>query len=68
LLYWDITRGVAVQAGTYRCRYARQGQTIATADALIAATAIEHNAILVTDNPKDYPMPEIRLLSLRYPV
>jgi predicted nucleic acid-binding protein len=33
-------------------------------DALIAATAVEHNATVVTGNVRDYPMPEVSILPL----
>ncbi|MGH2460028.1 MAG: type II toxin-antitoxin system VapC family toxin [Chloroflexota bacterium] len=46
---------------------ARRGLTLSTMDALIAAASVVHGAILVTDDPKDYPMEDVRLLSLRQP-
>ena len=64
LTYWDTTREVARQAGIYRYEYARGGQTILTADALIAATAAAVGATLVTDNVKHFPMPEIETMRL----
>jgi predicted nucleic acid-binding protein len=33
-------------------------------DALIAAVAIENGLTLATDNPKHFPMPELKRLSL----
>ena len=64
LTYWDTTRKVASQAGIYRYEYARGGQPILTADALIAATAAAVAATLVTDNVKHFPMPEIETMRL----
>jgi tRNA(fMet)-specific endonuclease VapC len=52
------------QAGRWRYAYARRGIQLSTTDMLIAATALEHGARLVTANLKDYPMPEIDLLPL----
>lgn len=59
LVLWDVTREIAVQAGLYRYAYARQGQTILIPDAPIAATARVLAATLVTNNLKDFPMPEL---------
>jgi predicted nucleic acid-binding protein len=59
LVHWDVTREIAVQAGLYRYDYARQGQTPLIPDALIAATARVLDAILLTNNVKDFPMPEL---------
>ncbi len=55
---------IAQQAGEWRYRHARQGLTIATTDALIAATAHAHRARVVTGNTAHYPMPELSLLPL----
>ena len=59
--YWDMTWEIAVQA---RYAYARLGQAISAPDALIAATAITLDAILVTNNVRHFPMPELRLLRI----
>jgi predicted nucleic acid-binding protein len=64
LTYWGTTREMAKQAGIYRYEYARRGQTILTADSLIAATAAAVGAVLVTENVKDFPMPEIKTIRL----
>ncbi len=55
---------IAQQAGTWRYDFARKGVTLSTTDTLVAATAHAHGATIVTGNTKDYPMPEIALLSL----
>ena len=65
LRYWRLTRGAAARAGYYRHDFARQGHTVATTDALIAATAWHWQAILVTDNVKDFPMTDIQVVSFR---
>ncbi len=64
LSYWDITREAALHAADYRYTFARQGRTLNTADALIAAVAWEQNATLVTANVRHYPMSDIRVQSL----
>lgn len=66
LRYWDILRETAERAGEYRHDFARRGQAISTADALIAAVARQEHAVIVTDNAKDFPMMEgVTILTLR---
>ncbi len=65
LKFWPITRAIARRAGALRYAFARRGIPLATPDALIAALAIAHNAVLVTENVRDFPMPELRLESCR---
>ena len=62
--YWNIDLHAARQAGAYRYTFARRGQPLSTPDTLMAAHAAEQDAILVTGNVKDFPMPELRLLKL----
>ncbi len=57
---------IADRAGRLIYEYARKGVTLSLADALIAATALEHDLTLVTTNPKHFPMPEISLLKLNH--
>lgn len=49
------------QAGTWRREYSSRGVTLSQADCLIAAAAAEADAVLVTGNPKDFPMDEVRV-------
>lgn len=65
LNYWEVPLRAAVDAGADRYDFARRGQHLHTPDMLIAAVARAHGAILVTENAKDFPMPDIRLVSLR---
>jgi len=65
LTYWEITREVAAMAGQDRYDFARRGQARATTDLLVAAVARQNDAIIVTDNAKDFPGSGVRLLSLR---
>ena len=53
---YEVTQHVAKEAGRYRYEFARQGVTLTIADTLIAATAVEETATLVTANPRDFPM------------
>jgi tRNA(fMet)-specific endonuclease VapC len=61
LEYYSITWKVAARAGALRYSWARKGHTLSLPDVTIAAVAIEHNLILLTDNGRHFPMPELRL-------
>ena len=65
LTYWEISRSAAKKAGEYRYEFARKGKKLSTADTLIAAVARQYHATIITTDIKDYPMKDIRLLSLR---
>ena len=65
LSYWHIGFDVAAQAGTYRKTASEAGRTLSTTDSLLAALARDKDAILLTSNIKDYPMKDVRVLSLR---
>ncbi len=51
-------------AGKLKSNWARKGRTLTLEDTIIAAIAIERGCALVTDNRKDFPMPEVRLYPL----
>ena len=57
----SVDEAIADRAGRLIYQYARQGVQLSLADALIAATALEHDLTLATTNPKHFPMPELRL-------
>ncbi len=65
LSYWGITREIAQRAGAWRNDYARQGRPLSTSDVLIAATAHTNRSIIMTNNVRDFPMPEVQALSLK---
>lgn len=56
-----VDASAAWQAGTWRRTYAARGVTLYQADCLVAATALVNDATLVTGNPKDFPMGELRV-------
>jgi len=56
-----VDEAIADRAGRLIYQYACQGVQLSFADALIAATALEHDLTLATTNPKHFPMPELRL-------
>lgn len=61
LEYYEVTWKVAERAGRLRYEWARKGQSLSLADVTIAAVAIEHGLILLTDNARHFPMPELRM-------
>ena len=58
---YDINEEIARYAGLLKNEWASKGQTVTLADAMIAATAIANRLVLVADNRKDFPMPELKL-------
>jgi hypothetical protein len=64
LTYWPIERSDAVLGGVLRYTWARRGRPLQTTDCLIAAVARRVGATIVTENLKDFPMPEVRAVSL----
>ena len=63
--YWSIDWAVARLAGEYRHRYARQGRKLPLPDVILGAHAITNDATLITNNERDYPMPELKILNFR---
>ncbi len=49
-------------AGRWRQEYAKRGVTLWQADCLIAATARTARAVLVTGNPSDFPMDDVKVV------
>jgi predicted nucleic acid-binding protein len=61
LQYFPVTPAIAKHAGRLKYEWARKGVTLSTPDTTIAAVALNHTLVLLTDNRKHYPMPELRL-------
>lgn len=64
LRMYATTFEVAELAGKLKRSYAQRGVTLAIPDVVIAATAIHNGLTLITDNAKDFPMPELVLYVL----
>ncbi|SNT09490.1 hypothetical protein SAMN05421770_104138 [Granulicella rosea] len=60
----DLTPGIAVRAGRLQYAWARKGRTLGLPDMIVAATALEYDLTLMTDNRKDFPMPELKFFDL----
>ena len=68
LKYLDLSFDIALAAGAFQYTFARQGRALKLTDVLIGAAALASNAILLTANVKDFPLPGLqveRLLSGR---
>lgn len=61
LTCFDLTGTVARLAGKLKFDWSRKGRTLALADTIVAAIAIENQCHLFTDNRKDFPMSELSL-------
>jgi predicted nucleic acid-binding protein len=64
LEFYPVTWEIAKLAGDLFCLWRQKGQTLGLADVTIAAVALTHKLVLVTDNQKHFPMPDLRLLQL----
>ncbi len=56
-----VDEAIADRAGRLIYQYACQGIQLSFPDALIAATALNHDLTLATTNPKHFAMPDLRL-------
>lgn len=53
---YPITAAIARRAGALKSAAAAKGKTLPLADMIVAAIALEHSLVLVTDNRKDFPI------------
>ena len=61
LMSLAVDEVIADRAGRLIYQYGRQGVQLSFPDALIAATALQHDLTLVTTNAKHFPIPELRI-------
>jgi|SRR5579871_534965 len=64
LEFYSVTWEVAQLAGDLFRQSRQKGLTLSYTDVTIAAVAIANKLVLVTDNAKHFPMPELQLLPL----
>ena len=64
LKFYPVTWEIAKQAGGLLNVWRQQNRTLSLPDTTIAAVALANDLMLVTGNPKDFPMPELRLYPL----
>jgi predicted nucleic acid-binding protein len=61
---YELTAAAGRLAGSLKNKYARKGRSLILADTIIAAIAMERRCILMTDNRRDFPMPELECYDL----
>jgi hypothetical protein len=61
---YDLTGSSGRQAGALKQQWSRKGRTLALADTIVAAIALERSCTLMTDNLKDFPMEELDIFDL----
>ena len=61
---YSMTAAIARRAGKLKGLLGRKGRTVALADMMVAATALEHGLTLMTDNRKDFPLAELMFYQL----
>ena len=64
LKFYPVTWEIAKQAGDLLNVWRQKNRTLSLPDITIAAVALANQLVLVTGNPKDFPMPELRLYPL----
>ena len=61
---YEVTSRAGRFAGNLKNKWARKGRTLTLADTIVAAIALECGCTLMTDNVRDFPMPEL----MHYPL
>jgi predicted nucleic acid-binding protein len=64
LEHYAVDRELGRYAGLLKNEWAKQGRTLSAPDIVIAATALIHKLVLMTDSRKDFPMPQLTLYPL----
>ena len=64
LEFYPVTWEIAKYAGALYREWRQKGLTLSLPDLTIAAVAITNGLQFATDNPKDFPMSELRLYPL----
>jgi predicted nucleic acid-binding protein len=62
--HYQLDSRLARHAGLLKNEWSTQAQTLGVVDLIIAATALAHNLVLMTDNRKDFPMEQLALYPL----
>ena len=64
LEFYPVTWEIAKYAGSLYREWRQKGLTLALPDLTVAAVVIGNGQRLATDNPRDFPMPELRFFPL----
>ena len=62
--HYQLDSRLARDAGLLKNEWAKQGRTLGVVDLIIAATALAHHLVLMTDNRKDFPMTQLAIYHL----
>ena len=62
-VFVGTSQAAAELAGSFLHRYKKMGISLSLADSLIASTAIVEGHVLITDNIKHFPMPELNVVT-----
>ena len=61
---YELTGRSGRRAGALKQQWAKKGRTLALADMIVAAIALDGGCTLMTDNRKDFPMEELDKFNL----
>ena len=61
---YPMTDTIARRAGALKYTWEQKGRTLTLADMIVASTALEHSLFLMTDNRKDFPLPDLKFFPL----
>ena len=61
---YPTTGAIARHAGMLKFAYRQKGKTLTLTDMIVAATALTHGASLMTDNRKDFPLPDLTFVPI----
>ena len=61
---YELTGRSGRRAGALKQQWAKKGRTLALADMIVAAIALDRGCTLMTDNRKDFPMEELDKFNL----
>jgi predicted nucleic acid-binding protein len=64
LVFLPVTEEIAEQAGHLKAHYAKRGKILSLQDVTIAAVSIAYGCTLVTENVKEFPMPELQVYAV----
>jgi predicted nucleic acid-binding protein len=56
---YPTTGAIARHAGMLKSAYGQKRKPLSLPDMIVAATALAHGASLMTDNRKDFPLPDL---------
>jgi predicted nucleic acid-binding protein len=61
---YPLTASIARRVGELKRDWSTKGKTFSLSDTIVAATALEHDLTLMTDNRKDFFFPGLKLFPM----